>query len=1533
MYDFEKYYTDMNVKADVNIDLSGVQIENPQGNPNEHVSNNVVYYVTGALLSNDESFANSVALGINERIQVVIGEGADAEYAYIALYHPLSDILDIDVAHRWEPKEKRETEIELDSDDTIVYNVLHDDTGGQITSYTHAKLFVTPRYEFITGNGSDNIVARVGTGNVGPLFVNQNIISNKSNVKSMSVTMQTIYSILGLCGRRKTNLKQIRKINEDKTGRRNAVIGYDLFMKRINQISDWCSDNNYGVDVKIYDGTYAKPLPEGLVDATPMEYLLNRKKAREKHHIYVMACKKSDIARTAMRRVTSFNDAFGTSQEPGGHLSKFLDGGESGKLIDDLRSSGVGVTALIPPIKDAVKGMFYPKDDLENDFYDEFEAVFNDLKVALSIMRKYLGGKTKRELSKLDETYTRYSTGSRSLAFDLDSLVNSFEMNYREINRDKTNKSGIYATGNVSNTEQLVTVYPRVFEIGGKYEESENRLVSWCSAPNPIDPNGSGVGFHYAYAGSGDYTAACDKWDYSWDKTIVSMRWDEVRDILVDSYNLVLKQANETPVSVEELNITETSFENGYSGLEDPDIRIRQCKRYIEMVAGWMNLFAGKSKLEMWKFINDHPLNPGENIMSWLTRLSSIGLVNWNLHGTYDVIVWNRSSSTRDGEVAYSNFEPSFTMEWGIDPESGADIDDAIRAAFVMKRAYKEMRSELVSNALSMNPYKVIKAWLALEDASDSIGDLNETLDRIIWYQAFVNESVFTNKSMYLNASMWLNYSGGPEDDDGFVKLGFTPWTLPARFMVPVATYRKVRKRYKRFGFTRHKTVKRYDGVRWAEVRFYDLNVYNEYPQVTETPGNTVALGIPCYIGMEGDRWCLNFDEPLPETVTNAGRGEVKFDDLTQSTVQVVFDTEMTAHVPDGTDAPTLTGNHVAVSVKVPPERSRNDTENKSSVTMHIKMPGLPYDEEIRKNAFVEYGSLSQDKMFEVTRYGAGGFSVDPDAPRVDGWKIFRPTSRKIEDMREGIGIYDKVAFLLSILKHEFGEKRVELINTWRSSEDQKGICTGGPESEMLSWHNYGLAAKILIYQDDCTTPIVDMSDDMKRLVKVAKAFTEICGDGRMGAPCNVVWCGRLAVSPSLFDWEFLPVGVGHKDAFRFREAIMSQKDPILECSYVDVDAAGFVSERPRDDAPFILRKSNAYKNARVISGHHFVSPDKIPNYNTPSDIVLYDIVEYIDLINLKMSANGNKLGERGNMYEWKAMNDASCEQLIRYFAITNNIKSAKALIAGDFIEKYQPIEDAYYSTSVVEYVRNMLGSHYESAYISIDANNDGGYISLANGKMYIKSTDIIPDNIPTVIDMHGQQKVDMNHIKRGVWRNGVFYGEDEIELPLIESDMPVIDGYVDGIPVQGEALFIHQLIASEIHAEFLKVRDLFERYTGSVMFDRFQDGPNASKFAQLENEFGAISAQDLMSFDELESIIAQDNIDVVADIEPNGERNAVGYEKVVDNALLAGMRKAVKTRERMHITDRGGGLTPGEIYRAVMEGRAPGANDLMSGR
>ena len=1556
MYDFEKYYADMDVKADVNIDLSGVRIENPQGNPNEHVTNNVAYYIIGAQLANNEYFSGASTLGMNDRVMISVTDAdRHTKLSYFSLYQPLNDLVDADVMSQWHPGKNKETSVVLDASNdtaTITYTVIHDNNGGTTQQFTYARLFVNPRYEFMTGNGQSNVITLANANQLSPLSVNQNIISLASNTRSLPQTMQVIYSILGIGGRRKTSMKWIRTIGS-KTTKANAVIDYDVFRKRMDAISGWCAENNYGVTVKCYDSSFSTPLPDNIVDATDDEYRKSPRKAAQKHNAYIRACYNADITRTTMPRYTSFNDAYGK------YLGEFIGNGTlTQELIDDLRSSGDGVTAIIPPIKDAVRGMFYPREDIESNFYEEFENVFEQLKDAMSIMRQYLSNTTKRQIDEINRQYTNKPDDNNGLAFDLDSILNILQANYlRGKSGGNAENAAIQCPGPggvepQAGSSQNITAFPRIFQINGEYVSDAGGYVSWGIRPGTLTNMRTFSQFIASEANYGpllgwtnvdDY---CNYWQYI-NKSTVTMNADEVREMLVNLYNWIIEQEDVDPIDI---NTLDTDFSHGYDG-SDTSAVVQYCKRFIQFVGGWMNLFRNKKKEDVWRFVEEHRMNPGETIMAWLYRLKleNDGLFEWTLNGDYTIISWAKAVTTSNSTIKWKYFVPAEEYDWGINPDSPEDIDKAVKAAYVMKKTYKEMRSQLVAHAFIMNPITVAKAWMALENVSDALDDLNETIDRIVWYQAFVNETVFTNKSMYLDRDNWISNRGGNSDtDDGqYIQLPFTPWTLPARFMVPVALYRKVKKKYRTlFGRTRHKTVKVFDGVRWAEVRFYDLNIYNEYPQVEETPGNTIPLGKSATIEHIGEQWVVNFDEALPEEVWNAASGELTFDDISSTTLQVEFDDEMSAHVLNDVDPPTLVGEHIVVSVKVPPEHSRNDSENKTPVTIHLKAPALPYDEEIRKRAFVEYGPLSQDKLFEVVRYGDGGFPNVPEEQRFDGWKVFRPTSRKIEDMREGIGLYDKVAFLMSILIHEFGSGRVELINTWRSAADQKGICTGGPESSMLSWHNYGMAAKILIYKADGTTPIEDKSDDMKHLVKVARAFTEICGDGRIGAPCNVVWCGRLTINPSLFDWEFLPIGVGHKDAFKFREAIMAQRDPIKECAYVDADAGNLVKGAvPDGNIPYILKSSSAYKNAIIINGHHYVSPDRIMNYNTPEDIVLYDIVEYIELISLKMNANGNKLGDRRNMYEWKSLNDSACTQLIRYFALTNNIKSAKALIAGDFVEKYQAIEDAYYSTSAIEYVKHMLGDHYDEVYINIDSMSDAGYISLSNGKLYIKVHDILPDNVPTILDMHKQQRVDNQHIRRGVWRGGVFYGLDEIEMPYIESDGPVIDGYVNERATFGSAMFLHQAVASELHAEFLKIRDMFEQYQGAVMYDRFQDGPNADKFNQLENEFGAIAAQDLMDFDELDAMLAQEEINRLADIESNGERNGIItesdkingngkisiYEKVVNNAQLAGMRKALKTSERMHITDKGNGLTPGEIYRAVMEGRAPGANDLMS--
>ena len=1533
MYDFEKYYADMDVKAEVNIDLSGVKIENPQGNPNEHVTNNVVYYISGAWFSNSSNFSNRTVMGIDDRLMIKID---DDEKYFAAMYHPLADVLEANVTSEWEPGVEREDSVDLD-EDVAEYTLIQDGEGGRETKFKYVRLFVFPRYEMICNNVNENLIGRVTQTN-NAITANQNVLDGNST-ESLPIAMKQIYGILGFYGKRKMSTKWMRKYSS-KT-KTNAVFGYDQFRKIMKFIGDCCAENNFGVDVKFYDQSYSEELPEGIEDATKDDYKKNKTKAKAKHNRYVRAVLNADITRTSMTKLTSFNDAYGK------HLNAFLNNPKTRALIDNLVPAGDGVSAILPPIKDAVRGFFYPREDIETAFYDQFANIYDGLKVPLGILRRYLSGKLKGKLAAIGEKYHRIASDNNLLAFDLDSII---DILYKNPNQTVINCP--------ASSDGNVIAFPRVFQINGKFETEPGCNSTWgChSVESPNDSFNEvrqGIGSHWVNAGTSDYKDSSSS--YLGNKVVVDMPAETVVTQLLEMYNWAIGLDDTDPIQQIDLVDSEGKdffgnlgqvFRGGYgTAVNDQDSpKIKYFKWFVEMVGGWMNFFRQyDTKEKVWEFVDNNPFNSNETIESWLIRMVEAHLINgdWSLTGTYRVIQWDSSSNSAAGCRKWKNFVALIEEEWGIDPTSEEDIDVAVQMADVMIGAYKNMKSILVSMAFTMNPVKLAQCWDALEDVADDISDFTETLDRIKWYQALVNESVFTNKSMYGSLSDWLVMRNGLDEDDNLA-LRFVPWMLPARFMVPVAMYKKVRRKYKRWGRTRHKTVKVYSGVRWAEVRFYDLNVFGEYPQVEETPGNTVQLGKPATIEQVDGQWIVNFDEALPEDIWNAASGELQFSDVSKTTLQVEFDNEMSAHVPNDVDPPTLVGEHVVVSVKVPPERSRNDTENKTPVTVHLKAPALPYDEEIRKQAFVEYGPFSQDKLFEVVRYGDGGFPNVPEDKRFDGWKIFRPTSRKIEDMREGFGLYDKVAFLMSILTHEFGSGRVELINTWRSADDQKGICTGGPESSMLSWHNYGMAAKILIYQADGTTPIEDKSDDMKHLVKVARAFTKICGDGRLGAPCNVVWCGRLTINPSLFDWEFLPIGVGHKDAFKFREAIMAQRDPIRECAYVDVDAAKLVrGTAPSGNIPYILNTSSAYKNAIVINGHHFVSPDRIMNYSTPEDIVLYDLVEYIDLINLKMNANGNKLGDRRNMYEWKSLNDSACTQLIRYFALTNNIKSAKALIAGDFVEKYQAVEDAYYSSSVIDYVKNMLGSHYEDVYVTIDSLNDAGFISLSNGKMYIKVHDLIPDNVPTMIDMHGQQRVDNKHIKRGVWRDGIFYGLDEIEIPYTESDGPVIEGYVDGQASFGEAMFLHQAVASELHAAFLKIRDLFERYKGAVMYDRFRDGPNADKFSQLENEFGAIAAQDLMDFDELEALLAQDDINKLADIETNGERNGITdedgnvsiYEKVVNNAQLAGMRKAVKTSERMHITDKGNGLTPGEIYRAVMEGRAPGANDLMSRR
>ena len=115
----------------------------------------------------------------------------------------------------------------------------------------------------------------------------------------------------------------------------------------MNQISDWCAENNYGVDVKYYDGSMSDPLPEGIEDATADDYRKSNRLAKAKHRRYVMAVNDADKTRTSMGIRTSFDDAYST------HLPAFLGNPKLAPLVDNLTPTGDGVTAIIPPINPA----------------------------------------------------------------------------------------------------------------------------------------------------------------------------------------------------------------------------------------------------------------------------------------------------------------------------------------------------------------------------------------------------------------------------------------------------------------------------------------------------------------------------------------------------------------------------------------------------------------------------------------------------------------------------------------------------------------------------------------------------------------------------------------------------------------------------------------------------------------------------------------------------------------------------------------------------------------------------------------------------------------------------------------------------------------------------------------------------------------------------------------------------------------------------------------------------------------------------
>lgn len=1475
-YDFEKYYVNEKVKTEAAINRTGVTMQNTT-EPSEIVTNNVMYYVSELRVKYPGATEFTRLAGDSWRICVVEepeNSSYSPSYYYVAPWHALGEVSTLGISDTWDPKSSRESIFTSnDADGNYRYTLLNDDPGEDSVftpvAVTAFAAVVYPRYETEANypiSEKDNM-----SGGVPAKPINQDVVID-------SDMMRLMYGALGLQGGRWKGLKWLGRIWDRGGGRSdNAVIPYDRFVKSMEYLAEVCAENDVGFSVTYYDQSFAKKVD--VDDATSEDYRANFIKAREKHRKYREAMSRADITRTYMSTRTSFLDAYGEN----GALRQFIDNMRAEGYFEPTGSATGNATALIPPVKKAVEAFFYSREELESDFTSLFLTVMDGV-TAIPYVWQFVDANEKRDIDNAKNAFCEPPRPSSRMVFDLDIAVAHLTNN--PVRASYALPRAIQESGDSGSGYSLIVGIPN---------ETAVRVSAWTS--------NDGNNIYMGYVGGNDPRKNMPRKNYE------TMTAADIVAYLVKSFNDQVDAGAIPGPKTPDIN-PDADGSSYHFGLDNvTNIYFRVWARHVAFFMNVVRSYGDNGSIIDSSTLYNRCFGSngifGDNInYDWADYCFRFAPDGFDcLSGNYDVITWENGVTT--GSKSYSDmFEPQYVEKWkDITALPEASFRLVMDAVYAMREAYRQMKQAVSSQAAKIGPIRALIAARKLDELSDDFSEFDDLCNKMEWYQRLVEESPFTNKSM-------INVDGSPTLTSSF----------PAHLMFPVHMYKRVRVKYKTwFGRTRHRTVKRSIGVRWAEVTFTDATVFGEYPVVNDFPGEEVRYSGSYDIdGME-----IILSEPLPAKVVDAGEGMVKF---ATCKAHVTVQNDVRLVMDEGSVIAANPGRLEIIKIALPPSQPDGSRE---PVEIQFRMPGLPYDSEIRKRAFVEYGALSQASYFEAVR------NAGVEDGKHEGWKIFYPSSAEISAMRDGLGIHEKVAMLLSILKHEFGDNRVQLTETRRSMEDQEKMCTGGPESAFLSWHNYGLAAQILILKADGRTPIEKTDDEMKRLSQIARAFTDGCRDGKFGSPCNVVWCARLVVGPSAFDWEFLPIGVGHKDAPKFRNILLSQSDPVRELGYVDVDGGNLVTTSvPTEKIPYVLANSPVLSRAEQHGGHRYVNPRNIRNFEHVDDIVLYDAREFVNLIKLKMNANGTSLPESGSIYDWKALNPVACSQLIRYYAMVGSISAAKALLAGDYVERYLPIEEQFYNSSPVDYVKGMLGEHYGDARVCTARDGRSSYITLCDGILHIKSLDAYPNNAPTRLDIHKQQKVDASHVVWGVWEDGVFYSEDELaaigrEVPYIDSDVPVISGYYDGVPTEGEAVYLHQLVAARIHKRFTETRKMFEKFGGALMYDRVEDSPNASMVNMLENEFGLIEAQDLLPFDDLDTVIDAAGAGSGA-TERTGVTGSI-YEKVVDNAQISGFRYAPLAKEHLHIRDLPTANDGKTLYDLITKGHGYMANDIIS--
>lgn len=848
----------------------------------------------------------------------------------------------------------------------------------------------------------------------------------------------------------------------------------------------------------------------------------------------------------------------------------------------------------------------------------------------------------------------------------------------------------------------------------------------------------------------------------------------------------------------------------------------------------------------------------------------------------------------------------------------------------------------------------------SINTSRDSLNKLNEIVKQIRWYQHFTNESVFPSRQFVRDGDD-DNDPLGPISDANFIHD-----KRLCRLLVPVymGTKRKKVKRKNIFGRNRTVYVKVDLGVRWVEINFVDTNTYEKYRKNDDPLGKINAVNIPfSSVLANGNNVTATLSSAIPVNIMSI----VPFPDMMSFTISnsensklngsftgsITDSTHINFNVNGASFASYTSTTGILNTIILPFDKTKEPDEPRN-ITVKYSMPHLPYDSELRKKVFTEFGPFDQSEYANKNRNGdytldlGGNIVLNND---ITGWEIFHKSSKSIKDMRGGIDIYNKVQFLMQILIDQFGRQRVHLIETTRSFEDQEKLQLGGAVSSFLSWHNYGLAAKIRITEADLVTPIVDGSDDMKRLLDIAEAFIEGCKLGYYGTPMNVVWCGQLVTGPDIFVWEFLPIGVNHKDALKFRDSIYLQYDPVVANSYVNVTKNGYIVKTNThlgSDTPYVMNDSSVLDNGIKINNEIWVDPTKITNFNIPSNLILKDIKEFLMLVQSKMNANGTDLMGRKLVSEWKANNPKSFNQLVVFNSLIGNYSASRGLLSGDYIDKFSNIIDRYYKADPIKFVKLYLGDSYYDIKISIDDFSDGSFITLYDGKLTTFVLDARSTHREGNGNTFGQKQIDFNSVEFGQYQNGVFVNESDSDIITIKTDIAVIDGYDDsGSPSYGDAKIIHALIADQLYEEFKQISDDFNNLKIKFLYDSFYNSPNFKQFDLLENEFGVINTQDLLTFPQLRDMYARIDINNkkagpdgtvigaganIEDMEPDSKTSLSEsvFEKLVSTSQQVGARKALLTREKPTIEAIQVSNKIEKTIQLLNKNRMPKASDIL---